>query len=94
MVCLLAGVAPAWAQFAPGPQPALRVASNTLFLGRVGVVGFSGRPYRFTMRARADTMGNESWASLGIVYVQQRRLRGSADLYAQRPLNRVYAPQW
>jgi pimeloyl-ACP methyl ester carboxylesterase len=85
---------PAWAQFQRGPQPALLVASSTMFTQKVPVAAYAGRPYRFTMRAQADTAGG-SWASLGIVYSQGRRYRGMADLYHQKtPLNRVRAAQW
>jgi pimeloyl-ACP methyl ester carboxylesterase len=84
----------ALAQFQRGPRPALLVASSTMFTQTVPVAAYAGRPYRFTMRAQADTAGG-SWASLGIVYSQGRRYRGMADLYHQKtPLNRVRAAQW
>jgi pimeloyl-ACP methyl ester carboxylesterase len=83
----------AQAQFQRGPQPALLVASGTMFTQKVPVAAYAGRPYRFTMRAQADTAGG-SWASLGIVYSQGRRYRGMVDLYNQKPLNRVRSAQW
>ena len=91
---LLSGGLLAQAQFQPGPRPALRVASSTMFVQKAAVAAYAGRPYRLSMRARADT-AEGSWASLGIVYLQSRRYRGNADLYDQKtPLNRVRSRQW
>ncbi|RZK51127.1 MAG: alpha/beta fold hydrolase, partial [Hymenobacter sp.] len=82
------------AQFQLGPQPALRVASGAMFTQKVAVAAYAGRPYRLSMRAQADTAGG-SWASLGIVYLHNRRYRGMADLYNQKiALNRVRSRQW
>lgn len=91
---LLALSRPSQAQFQLGPQPALRVASSTMFVQKAAVAAYAGRPYRLTMRAQADTAGG-SWASLGIAYTQNRRYKGHADLYNQKkPLNRVRSTQW
>ncbi|MGI4870403.1 MAG: alpha/beta fold hydrolase [Janthinobacterium lividum] len=83
----------AQAQLQRGPQPAVRVAANTIFLQKVGVAPYAGRPYRLTMRAQADTAGG-NWASLGVIYSANGRLGGSADLYSQKSLNRVRSAQW
>jgi pimeloyl-ACP methyl ester carboxylesterase len=90
----LASVTVSQAQFQRGPQPALLVATSTMFTQKVPVAPYAGRPYRLTMRAWADTAGG-SWASLGIVYTQAHRYRGRADLYDQKtPLNRVRSAEW
>lgn len=93
LAALLGLAGPAQAQFQRGPQPALLVATSTMFTQKVPVAAYAGLPYRLTMRAQADTAGG-SWASLGIVYRKGGRYVGMADLYSQKPLNRVRSAQW
>ena len=65
-----------------------------MFGRRVAVTPYAGRPYRFSMRAQADTAGG-SWASLHLIYSKGRRLLGDADIYNQKtPLSRVYSASW
>lgn len=91
LLALLAASPAACAQ--PTSAPTLRVSSSAFFYRLVGVKAYQGRPFRLTMRARADTTSG-SWASVGMMFLGQRHFLGFADLHDQKPLSRVFAPQW
>ena len=95
LLCLLLTLAASFFSLAQSvPTPTLHVASRAFFYQLAGVKAYQGRPFRLTMRARADTTGGESWASVGLMYLGQRHFLGFADLHDQKPPGRVFAPQW